>query len=445
MSWKAAPPAPPPPPPPAAGSGLLQFPKLTASERRKTDDADPFAVNTPKLPSFGQEPKPAEPKRPAAKPSEEKSDEVKLPEAKPKLADIKTPEPRPVARSSTPAAKTASPSDSEPPKTVIRRRVEPEPAKPSKADSGERRNGDSKPPRRGVERAESKPKPQETSSGAPARKIPLSWIGTAVMLVITGAAAAIFLNVRRDTGVASKSPAAPGSIFAKGSDTLKLDPAQVVPPAPPSVTPASVIAAATASLAPAPATPAPVSAPGLAALAVPIRAPSPALPPPPPPPPAPVAAPVAPASAPKRGPVVILLKKPEIPLSPEEVVAKAKPKAQQWVFEGRIYDLLHLNSVANARLALIGPKGEEVADAVTAPTGRYKISAEALPIGGYKLTLKHPDYTGAYLDDIDPPFSEAPREDRLQAAQGASSRPWTGVAGKTTTRNLVAVPKNTEE
>ena len=429
---------------PSAGSGLLQFPKLDPGQRKKSDDSDPFGVVKPggpaKLPALGKET--AKPEAKSESKTESRRAEpkppAKLPEARPKIPEAKDPprpeskpdpkpEPKPEPR---PAAKSTPPSELEPPKTVIRRRAEPDPAKAP----AERAEDRFEKPRRDLQRGSTKPKPvAPAAGGAPPRSDAAIWIGGAVVLIITAVAAALLLNGRRDTGAGSRGQAPSGALFAKGSDTMKLDPSQVAPapvpaPIPPTAAP--------------PVAPAPVAAPS------PVPAPVPVLPAPAPVTPAPVPAapapaPAAPAQAP-RGSIVVLLKKPEIPLSPAEI-EKEKMKGKQWVFEGRVYDLIHLNALADAKLMLMGPDGEEAAETVTSPTGLYKIAADPLSAGAYKLTLSHPDYTGAYLDDISPPFSQAPLEDRRALLQGHSSKPWTGVVGKPTTRNLVAIPKNTEE
>jgi hypothetical protein len=446
---------------------LDNLPKLRADD---TPGADPFE----------------KPKEPFEKPRPKKDSELlkDLPRERqepPPASEGKEPQPAPAAQA--PESKPAAPakdsppakekaveppaavfSEPEPPKTVIVRAPKPAKDEPAKAS-------------RDSERDKELAAAAAAAGAARSSKGALVWGGAAAGLLLLGGAAAFFLTPRKDAGLEAKPAAAAGAIFAQGGASVKLDPAQLSAlaapaasaaaapapapasapsapdaPAPPvaAAAPAAAVAAAAVVVPPAaPAAPtdaaAVAAAPAAPALVSAAAAPSPA---------AAAAAPAAPAPAPaapaapvgERHGSVVLLKTVTLPPELAAVTKVAKPAAaEQWVFAGRVTDLINLNHVAGVRMTLKGPNGETAGEATTARDGSYTLTVPPLAAGGYTLALHHSDYKTEFLDDPDKALTSAPLEDRKLAAMGRSMRPWIGETGKTVSRSIVAIPKNLDE
>ncbi|MDX6770597.1 MAG: carboxypeptidase-like regulatory domain-containing protein, partial [Elusimicrobiota bacterium] len=147
---------------------------------------------------------------------------------------------------------------------------------------------------------------------------------------------------------------------------------------------------------------------------------------------APKPAPTRPAAAPAAAP--------EAPRPP------AKPKGPVWAFEGVVYDVISLQAVFAAHLRFLDASGETVGQTTTGDGGRYRVALPPLASGAYTLTVSHPDYSDKYIDEIDPPFREVDREQRLLLSESAArNRPWQGDAKKSLRRDFVMIPRSPEE
>ncbi|MBI5883030.1 MAG: carboxypeptidase regulatory-like domain-containing protein [Elusimicrobia bacterium] len=213
--------------------------------------------------------------------------------------------------------------------------------------------------------------------------------------------------------------------------------------------PASVQASvATPAPAPPPARPAPavVPAPAPTVVAAPPPVVVPAAPPPAPRPAPVVAAPVREATRPSQemeAPIVPVTAPAAVPKQPAPPAAK--PSGKRWVFKGRVYDLINLSPVYDAKLSFMDPSGREAASTVTKDEGMFEVSLDALPKGGYTLTVYHMDYRPKYMDDINPPFDQIDDKMRRPLADAAPvNKPWVGSSDKPTKRDFVMVPKTIE-
>jgi hypothetical protein len=120
----------------------------------------------------------------------------------------------------------------------------------------------------------------------------------------------------------------------------------------------------------------------------------------------------------------------------------AKPSGKRWVFKGRVYDLINLSPVYDARLVFLDPGGREAGSAMTKDEGVFEVSLDALAKGGYTLSVQHADYRVKYIDDITPPFDQLDDKMRRPLADAAPvNKPWIGSTGKTVKRDFVMVPK----
>jgi hypothetical protein len=123
---------------------------------------------------------------------------------------------------------------------------------------------------------------------------------------------------------------------------------------------------------------------------------------------------------------------------PPEPVAAAKPR---WVFEGRVYDLVTLQSVYAADLVFRDASGQTRGETSTGDEGRYRVVLEPLA-GGYTMTPKHADFQGKYFDEISPPFEELSAEERRQLASSVGrGKPWIGKTGGVVRRDFVMIPR----
>lgn len=190
-------------------------------------------------------------------------------------------------------------------------------------------------------------------------------------------------------------------------------------------------------------------APAPAPLPAPAASPRPA--------PLPPAAAALPAPAPKPEPRnTATFSAPPSPAAPAQPAPKPVPRAAPepaaprpkelgWQFEGAVYDVISLQPVFAAHLRFLDNKGETVGQTTTGDGGRYRVSLPPAA-GGYTLTVSQPDYTEKYIDEIDPPFREVDREQRLLLSESAArNRPWVGVLKKTVRRDFVMVPRSPEE
>lgn len=122
-----------------------------------------------------------------------------------------------------------------------------------------------------------------------------------------------------------------------------------------------------------------------------------------------------------------------------------KPSGKRWVFKGRVYDLINLSPVYDAKLTFLDPSGREAGSTTTKDEGRFEVSLEALAKGGYSMTVQHADYRTKYIDDIDPPFDQLDDNMRRPLANAAPvNRPWVGSADKSVKRDFVMIPKAVE-
>ncbi|MBI4678451.1 MAG: hypothetical protein HY748_12800 [Elusimicrobia bacterium] len=123
-----------------------------------------------------------------------------------------------------------------------------------------------------------------------------------------------------------------------------------------------------------------------------------------------------------------------------------KPAGKKWVFRGRVYDLINLSPVYDAKLTFLDPSGKEAGSTVTKDEGRFEIALDALPKGGYRLSVQHFDYRAKYIDDINPPFDQVDDRVRRPLADAAPvNKPWIGSGDAATKRDFVMVPKLTAD
>ena len=244
--------------------------------------------------------------------------------------------------------------------------------------------------------------PQETAGLGP-------WIIAGALTVALAATVAIYLMTK------------PESYPAAASAPM---------PAP---TPAAVVASS-------PAIPATVAAPVPAPIAIPV--------------PAPVPAPLASVKDDER-PTATFANTPKIVTAmppPLPTPAGAVPLGQQhtsgppWVFEGKVYDIVTLEAVYGATLVFRDAAGRLAGKTVTGDEGHYRIQVDSPEKGGLKLEVRHPDFLPKYLDEIDPPFRDTEKGDRMALAKaGSSNKPWVGNSAKSVHRDFVMFPKVSAE
>lgn len=146
------------------------------------------------------------------------------------------------------------------------------------------------------------------------------------------------------------------------------------------------------------------------------------------------------ANAPPAGPAPSDAAKPAPPPVQAAGPEPEKPRPQ-WVFEGRIYDMITLRPVFAAELRLEAGD-EKPAAAQTDENGRYRVSVPALEGETYQLTLTHPDYDGKrYFDEISPPYRTLDAQERRAMRRLVPRhKAWAGRVGGKTRRDLVLVP-----
>lgn len=149
------------------------------------------------------------------------------------------------------------------------------------------------------------------------------------------------------------------------------------------------------------------------------------------------------AVPPKPAATQIPAKVPAEKLMGERMPGKGKsevPVVSSWRFEGRAYDLITLEALAQATLIFSDKTGKEAGRTTTSGNGNYRIFLDALA-DGYRMSVQAQDYSEKYLDEVQPPFSELDLAHRKELAKiTAVNRPWIGGDLKTS-RNFVAIPK----
>jgi hypothetical protein len=127
---------------------------------------------------------------------------------------------------------------------------------------------------------------------------------------------------------------------------------------------------------------------------------------------------------------------------------RARWKGPLWTFEGSVIDFMTGHGIFAAKLVLVDPSMDEVAEVETNDEGHYKISVPALAAGGYTPKLIHQDYTPQYIDDqtVTASVKDASTEQR-RILMHASVRhlPWTGKAKSTIHRDIALIPPPEQE
>lgn len=410
-------------PPPLYGLGLKSLPKLAPGREPQEPPADaPFTL--PSLPAAPERDESHAPPTPATAPLS--SAPASLPEAPPPSPS----EPAPVSR---------------PPKPARRGKTE-EPA------------------------SAATPAPREGSLWPFSRPLRPALVaaatGAALGLVTVGL---IIFSPRPAEEELSARPRGVSPFAARGAAPALVPeppPAPIAEPPAPAPPPqaAKALAPSPAPPPPAPVAKAPVPspapprpAPAAPAPSAPRRDPIAAAPPPPPPaaslPPAPAPAPAAasPETARPTATFAIPSRAPARPRAPAPAAAPAKlappvlaalqaERGARWIFEGTVYDVKTLEPVYAARLRFVDASGKTVGQTVTGDGGRYRVDLPAGTIG-YALLVSHPDYAPRYLDEIEPPFRQAPEEQRAELSRVVmGNKPWLGEKDKSRRRDFVMIP-----
>lgn len=125
---------------------------------------------------------------------------------------------------------------------------------------------------------------------------------------------------------------------------------------------------------------------------------------------------------------------------PDAAEAAAESSADDWVFQGRLYDMISLKPVAGAELMLMDSGEQNIFTARSDAKGRYEFDVPAVK-GGYRLVVDHPYYLADYFDEKNPPYAKSPLSARRQLrAARPTHKPWIG-SGKPVRRDVILYPE----
>lgn len=111
-----------------------------------------------------------------------------------------------------------------------------------------------------------------------------------------------------------------------------------------------------------------------------------------------------------------------------------------WVFKGRIYDMISLKPVAGASLMLMDKHEEQIFTADSDAKGRYEFDVPEVE-GGYHLVVDHAYYLADYWDEKKLPYHKTPMSQRRQLRSSRPRhKPWIG-GEKTVRRDIVLFPE----
>lgn len=102
----------------------------------------------------------------------------------------------------------------------------------------------------------------------------------------------------------------------------------------------------------------------------------------------------------------------------EAPLPKDAPSA--WVFQGEIYDLIQLTPVRGVRLTFENRNSGKLYRTKSNSKGRYKVRVPKIDRGGYILKIRHRNYDGIYLEDINPPYKQRGVDQRLETLESFS-------------------------
>jgi hypothetical protein len=129
-------------------------------------------------------------------------------------------------------------------------------------------------------------------------------------------------------------------------------------------------------------------------------------------------------------------------VEPEAGESEVEPalSEEDWLFQGRIYDMISLKPVAGAELMLMDKTEQEIYTAQSDAKGGFEFDVPSVE-GGYRLVVDHPYYLADYFDEKSPPYHKTPLSQRRQLrAARPSHRPWTGGA-RSVRRDIVLYPE----
>jgi len=116
------------------------------------------------------------------------------------------------------------------------------------------------------------------------------------------------------------------------------------------------------------------------------------------------------------------------------------PEAGDWLFQGRLYDMISLKPVVGAELMLMDSTEQKIFTAQSDAKGRYEFEVPAVK-GGFRLLVDHPYYLADYFDEKSPPYDKSPLSARQQLrAARPTHKPWIGGA-KAVRRDLILYPE----
>lgn len=111
-----------------------------------------------------------------------------------------------------------------------------------------------------------------------------------------------------------------------------------------------------------------------------------------------------------------------------------------WIFKGRIYDMISLKPVAKANLMLMDKTEQHIYTAESDAKGRFSFDVPSIE-GGYRLVVDHAYYLADYYDEARIPFHKTPLNKRRQyRSLRPKHKPWIGRA-KPLRRNIVLFPE----
>lgn len=157
---------------------------------------------------------------------------------------------------------------------------------------------------------------------------------------------------------------------------------------------------------------------------------------------APPSEPVAAAPEPSPEPVPVPMPEPApaepsapgsggpIAAAPEPVAAPSAPAPAEWVFEGKVTDILTYKPVRGAVLLFMTQAEDETYEAKSDAKGLWSVKLPPRK-DGYKLVVDHAEYIAEYFDETEPPYRTwtLPKRRQLRAAKPAHKAWWVGAEG----------------
>ncbi|MFA6092926.1 MAG: carboxypeptidase-like regulatory domain-containing protein [Elusimicrobiota bacterium] len=115
--------------------------------------------------------------------------------------------------------------------------------------------------------------------------------------------------------------------------------------------------------------------------------------------------------------------------SPPAAAAPEAPVAE-WIFEGRVHDILSFRPVARAALTFTAEDGSQSVSANAGQDGNFHVRLPALHSGGYRLVVDHPDYAEDQFDDPAVAYGRMSLEQRARLRSKLPEKvSWTAKSG----------------